>query len=260
MQIFYLLIATATSTLGAITGMGGGVMIKPVLDILGHYATSTVGILSSLSVFSMAVVSLAKQVKAKAKFDLPIVIPLACGSTLGGILGQSAFTMISASAPSMNFVVIVQNIVLGTLIISVFFYMLNKERVQSKSLSGIFVCFLIGLCLGIVSAFVGIGGGPINVAVFIYLFSFDTKKAAISSIVAILFSQSSKLISIAMTTGFAVYDLTVAPYMITGAILGGFIGGNLITKLSQKQVEKAFLGALLFVFLLCITNIIRNLS
>lgn len=260
MQIFYLLIATATSTLGAVTGMGGGVMIKPVLDILGHYPTSTVGILSSLSVFSMAVVSLIKQVRAKAKFDFPIVIPLACGSTLGGILGQSAFSIVSASAPSINFVVVIQNIVLGTLIISVFFYMLQKERIQSKSFSGIFVCFFIGMCLGVVSAFVGIGGGPINVAVFIYLFSFDTKKAAISSIVAILFSQSSKLCSIALTTGFGIYDLSVAPFMVFGAILGGYLGSNLITKFTEKQVEKAFLGALLFVFSLCIINIIRNLA
>lgn len=260
MQILYFFIATATSTLGAMVGMGGGVIIKPVLDMLGHYPTNTVGILSSLSVFSMAVISFLKQIRAKAKFDFSIVIPVALGSTLGGILGQSIFATISALAPSINFVLIVQNIVLGSLVISVFFYMLYKERVQSKSFSGIFVCFFIGMCLGIVSAFLGIGGGSINVAVFVYLFSFDTKKAAISSIVTILFSQSAKLILIAMSTGFGAYDLSVAPFMIAGAILGGFLGSGFIVKFNEKQVEKAFLCALFFVFLLCIMNIFCNVK
>lgn len=258
MQIFYFFIAIATSTLGAVTGMGGGVMIKPALDILGHYPTSTIGLLSSLSVFSMAMISLSKHIRAKTKFDLPIVIPLALGSMLGGILGQSLFTTVSLSAPSMSFVVIIQNLLLGILIIAVFCYMLNKERMQSKSYSGVMVCFMMGLFLGVISAFLGIGGGPINVLVFVHFFSFDTKKAAISSMVSILFSQLSKLVSVATSTGFAVYDLSVAPFMIVGAILGGILGSNLITKFTEKQVDKAFLGTLIFVFSLCMINIVYN--
>ena len=107
-------------------------------------------------------------------------------------------------------------------------------------------------------SFLGIGGGPINVALIIYLFSFDTKTATVCSIVTILFAQISKLATTALTTGFAMYDLSVAPLMAIGAVLGGFIGASISKKCSEKTVEKAFNGVQLFVLAITIFNIIRN--
>ena len=49
--------------------------------------------------------------------------------------------------------------------------MKNKHRIKSKNLKGVFPALLIGLSLGMCSAFLGIGGGPINVSVIVFLFS-----------------------------------------------------------------------------------------
>ena len=49
-----LLICLAASALGAICGIGGGVIIKPVLDSLGIYSVSTVNFLSGCTVLSMS--------------------------------------------------------------------------------------------------------------------------------------------------------------------------------------------------------------
>ena len=127
-------------------------------------------------------------------------------------------------------------------------------------LRGVVVSLLVGVFLGICSSFLGIGGGPINVALIIYLFSFDTKTATVCSLVTILFAQISKLTTVALTTGFGVFDLSIAPVMIVGAIAGGFIGASLNKKCSEAAVEKAFNAVQLLVLAISIFNIVRNLA
>ena len=96
-------------------------------------------------------------------------------------------------------------------------------------------------------------------ALIIYLFSFDTKTATVCSLVTILFAQISKLATVALTTGFAVFDLSIAPVMIVGAIAGGFIGASLNKKCSEAAVEKAFNAVQLVVLAIAVFNIVRNL-
>lgn len=57
MTAVYFLIALLATTAGAMTGMGGGVIIKPLLDLLGDYDAATIGVLSALTVFVMSLVS-----------------------------------------------------------------------------------------------------------------------------------------------------------------------------------------------------------
>lgn len=260
MIAFYFLIAILTTTLGALTGMGGGVIIKPVLDLMGHYDAQTISILSSISVFSMAIVSVIKQFLAKPKINLKVVIPLAIGAVVGGIIGQNTLDFAIKTSPSPSIIVVLQNVILAILIIIVFYYMLNKNKIKSKNLNGMLISCIVGIFLGIVSSFLGIGGGPINVAIFMYLFSYDTKTSALSSLVAILFSQISKLSLLMLTTGFSEYDLSVLPFMIVGAITGGFIGSKLTSKFTTNQIDTAFNGVQILVFAFCIINIVKQFS
>ena len=74
-----------------------------------------------------------------------------------------------------------------------------------------------------------------------------------------MFAQISKLTTVALTTGFSGFDLSIAPFMIVGAKLGGFIGASLNKKCSEKTVEKAFNDVQLLVLGITVFNIIRNL-
>ena len=88
MAAVYFLIALFATTAGAMTGMGGGVIIKPLLDLLGGYDTATIGVLSSLTVLIMSLVSVAKQMLKKTEIVPGIAVPLALGSVAGGKSGQ----------------------------------------------------------------------------------------------------------------------------------------------------------------------------
>ena len=257
--IIYFLLALASTTVGALTGLGGGVIIKPLMDVLGDYDAQTIGVVSSITVFTMAIVSILKQLKAKTVIPFSTAIPLSVGSIVGGFFGQKVLNFIIDKLNADSIATVVQNIVLAILILGVIIYMKNKSRIRSRNFSGITVCLAVGLFLGFCSSFLGIGGGPINVALMIYLFSFDTKTATVCSIVTVLFAQISKLATTAIVTGFAVYDLSVVPLMAIGAVMGGFIGASLNKKCSEKTVEKAFNGVQIFVLIIAIFNIVRNI-
>ncbi|SHK73890.1 hypothetical protein SAMN02745163_04379 [Clostridium cavendishii DSM 21758] len=256
MTILYFLIALVATTIGSMVGLGGGVIIKPILDFLGDYNVSTISVLSSFTVFSMSVVSIIKQIRYKFKIDIKKTTLIGIGSVVGGILGDSTMCII-LKATNGQIVALFQNIILALLIVFVYVYMNNRDKYRSYYVENLFYCMIIGLFLGFLGSFLSIGGGPINVCILILFFSMNTKEAAVNSILTILFSQGAKLTKIITTTGLSGYNLSVLPYMIVGGILGGVFGAKLNRALESNKILKVFNILLLFLILLNIYNIVK---
>lgn len=257
MIAIYIILALFSTFLGSITGMGGGVIMKPVMDMLGHFDSVTIGVLSSVTVFSMAVVSCLKSIGKKPRISLVSLLLLGLGSIGGGFVGQWLFDMVVKNFTSDALVKILQNAILGFIIIIIFIYMLNKEKVKTLSLKNPLFFILTGIVLGILSSFLGIGGGPINVALIMLLFSVDIKTATFASIVTILFAQISKLGTVFFTTGFSGLDLKVLPFMVIAAIVGSFVGSIVAKRVSERIIVYFFNGMQLLVMGICIINIVR---
>ncbi len=257
--IIYFIITLFATTICSMTGMGGGVIIKPIMDVVGDFSVHTIGVIASITVFSMAFVSIIKQIKFKTKIPFDIAIALSIGSVIGGISGERIFSFVVDLLKADEIVKIVQNIVLTVLIVWVFIYMNNKNKFKSREFKGVIPAVITGLFLGICSAFLGIGGGPINVSVITFLFSLPIKTATICSLMTILFSQFSKLTTVFFTKGFADLDFTVVIFMVTAAIIGGYLGAYFNKKLPDKTVSKAFNFVLIIVLSLTLFNIITNL-
>lgn len=258
--LLYFLIAIGATTVGSLTGMGGGVIIKPLMDALHDFDVQTISVLSSITVFSMSAVSIGKQLLSKARIPFETAVPLALGSVIGGLAGEQLLRWIVSALQANSAVTVVQNAVLALLILAVFLYMKNKSRIKGLALRGYAVSLAAGLFLGLCSSFLGIGGGPINVALIIYLFSLDTKTATICSLLTIFFAQISKLAMVAASTGFGVFDLSVMPVMVVGAVAGGFIGASLNKKFNESTVETAFNAVQILVLAIAILNIAKNLA
>ncbi len=257
MQIIYFLVALFSTILGSSAGLGGGIIIKPVLDSLGNYALPTINLLSSSTIFIMSIVTVFYQLKKKDKINPKNTIVVATGSVGGGIIGQKLMSFILSKDINIGLINNIQSIIIIILLISVFLYMRNKDNIKSYKINNILAIGLLGLFLGAISAFLGIGGGPINVAAFTILFSMTANEAARNSILVIFFSQGSKIISIAVTTGFSSYNLDMLPYMLVGGILGGIIGYKINKAVSEKSIIKIFNSVTLSIILLNFYNIFK---
>ena len=86
LYLIYALVIIVATSLGAVAGLGGGVIIKPLLDLVGAHDAATINIYSSVAVFVMCCMSLSKQLRAGFQFDKKMVLCVSLGSLLGGVL------------------------------------------------------------------------------------------------------------------------------------------------------------------------------
>lgn len=258
MGIIYLLIAFLATCLGSMTGAAGGVIIKPVIDLIGEYDAITIGLLSGITLIFMALVNIGSHFLKKTVIDFTISIPITLGAIIGGIIGGQILSNVN-SAVGDERVKVVQNILLIIFMIASLYYGKNKSKLFQFNLNGKFVLIIIGIFLGIISCFLGIGGGPINVSILILFLSFTNKEAAVYSIFIVIFSQSSKIISFMVQNDINKYDLHILPYMVIGGIAGGYLGAKFNTKFSENKIVCMFNLIQIFVILTAVINIFKHI-
>lgn len=246
-----------STTIGAISGIGGGVIIKPVLDMLGQYDISSIGVLSTFTVFTMSIVTLIKNLKNKVKLDGRRTIFLAFGSIMGGVIGKNIFIGFLQLLNNDILAQKIQSVILFLLMIVVLVLYVKEDKIEGFKVNNVLFCGVVGIVLGIVSSFLGIGGGPLNVIVLMYILGMDAKSSAIHSIFIIFFSQGSKLISILLGEGLGVYNLDVVLYMIVGGILGGIVGSNLSNIMDKSQVKNLFKYCMIALICFNLYNVVK---
>lgn len=257
--LIIILVCLFSSVVGSICGIGGGVIIKPVLDATGVMAVTTVSFLSGCTVLSMSVVSLYKNLRAKHTFEFDKIFAtvLALGGVVGGLTGKELYQEIINHLSDSNRVGAIQAFVLMVVTVGTLLYTIFKEKIHTKSLKNRIVIFVIGIILGIMSSFLGIGGGPINLVVLFYFFSMETKQAALYSIYVIMFSQISSLLSTVFKGNVPPFEPKILLIMITCGILGGLIGSRINKKIENKTVDKLFMGLMGLIICINIYNIFR---
>jgi len=257
LYLFYFLICIAATTLGAISGIGGGVIIKPVMDAVSGLSVSTISFLSGCTVLAMSVVSVLRSRGGDAKIDPKKGTLLAIGGAVGGVSGKWIFDIVKSSFGNDGLVGTIQSILMVILTLGVLLYVLNKSRIATKNVKNPVACTAIGLGLGIMSSFLGIGGGPINLAVLYFFFSMDTKTAALNSLYIILFSQITSFLSTLVQGKVPEFNIWVLVVMAVGGILGGFIGRAFSKKMSSAQVDKLFRWMLILITAISCYNLYR---
>ena len=249
MSILAFLVSFLASTAGAICGIGGGVIIKPTLDLFQMASVSTIGFLSGCTVLSMSLYSVGRGLLAHdSTVDFKTGTPLALGAAIGGVFGKQLFTAVKEAASNPNMVGGVQAGCLAIITIYTLAYTVNKAHIKTRQIQGSIPCVTIGVALGIMSSFLGIGGGPINLVVLYYFFSMSTKTAAQNSLYIILVSQITSIATTLFTKTVPEFEWLWLVLMVAGGICGGVVGRLINKRIDNKQVEKLFV-VLMFVII-----------
>ncbi len=237
------LIALLSSAVGAICGIGGGVVIKPVMDMFRIDSVAAISFLSGCTVLSMSCYTVGRAMLAgEGRVDVKTGTPLALGAALGGLAGKALFTAVKDLFQQSDMVGAVQSACLAVITLGTLAYTLCKARIHTRRLTAPAACCAVGLALGICSSFLGIGGGPINLVVLYYLFSMDTRTAAANSLYIILFSQLASLLATLIAGTIPDLQLMMLVWMIAGGIGGGIIGRACSRRMDDRAVEKLFMG------------------
>ncbi|MBJ8325974.1 TSUP family transporter [Streptococcus pacificus] len=256
--LIYILIVLFATTVGATTGLGGGIIIKPLFDVVGFHSVDEIGFFSSVAVFSMCIVSLYKQLRRGTAFNKTIVYSISFGSVIGGFLGEYLFQYAFEIWSNQQVKAVQASVLLVTLLV-IFYYTLSKDKIKNLQITSKIGSVLIGLFLGMISVFLGIGGGPLNVSMLMFCFSFPIREAAFYSLATIFFSQLSKLGISVLGGSFIAYDLKIIPFLIITAFIGGLIGTRLNQSLPIKKIEQLYSLLIIFLILLSAYNVIVNM-
>lgn len=254
LYLVYFVISFGATLIGSIVGLGGGIIIKPVLDNLNNFSTESITFLSTVTVFFMALVTtMLNQKKGMKPINLKSMY-LIIGSIIGGIVGSSLFSRLVNDLPNEQLVAKIQALlVIIMLVIVLLAKRLNfKKGIKQKKVNFV----LSGFLMGLIASFLGIGGGPINMAILLLGFNFNIKQAAVISTVTILFAQVGSIVTTLMTKNILDYDIQMLIVMIPAGIIGGFVGSKLTSIITHEKIDLLFVITLLGIIVLNLKTIL----
>lgn len=235
-------IAFLSTVIGAIVGIGGGLIIRPMLGFFG-VAKELASFSSAACVFCMGTVSLITTVKKGAKIKLGDTSVLAAGSVCGAFAGGACIRFVNSEIISVGYIFAM---------VFVLVCMAARKYVPRVKIKNPLFGFLTGTVTGGLSGFFGIGGGPFQMTTLLLLFDLEPKDAAVQSVFITLLTTASSLIQYAVS-GY--WDFSVAVYMIPAAMIGGFIGGLLNRRLNNKFVSALFSLTVVFIIFVQIYSV-----
>jgi len=183
--------------------------------------------------------------------EFKIATPLSIGSAVGGVLGKNLFETIKNHAAQSEQVGVYQSICLAVITLAALMYTISRNRISTHNIKNPLLCVLTGMGLGLMSSFLGIGGGPVNLVVLYYFFSMTTKIAVQNSLYIILVSQSASLITSIVSGNVPSFQILWLLLMVCGGIGGGIAGRKLNNHLGDSKVQNLFVG--LMIVIICIS-------
>ena len=244
MVIELILVGLFIGTMSGFFGIGGGMILVPILLVLGFDIKTAIGISIVQMVFSSVYGSYLNYKKGSLKIDDGIYVGL--GGFLGGYLGG----YVTKYVPDT----VLQFLFFGLLIFALlrlFFSKNHEEDNQTRSLNK-GLLFAIGLVIGIFAITLGIGGSIILTPLLVGLLHYPIKKAVSAGLFFVAFSSVAGLIS-RLSTGTIDFEngLIVAGASLIGVTFGIWLKDHVNSK-NHKT-------ALLILYIFAIVMLIKKI-
>lgn len=258
-------------TIGSLIGLGGGVVIVPVLIYLSSFI-DTLEVTPQLAVGTSLAVIVVISIASTLSYSKQKVIDYRNGFILfstsgpGALFGSYLNAFLDVKWFSLYF---------GAFIIMISLILMIQSKLPVIQVRGpgmisstftdpatgqqydynysIAWALPISFLVGMLSGLFGIGGGALMVPVLILLFRFPPKLAAATSMFIILFSSLSGSVY-HISVGNVEWSLLIG--LVPGAWIGGKFGAMLSHKLQSRTIEMALRIVLIIIGLRLILEII----
>ncbi|MEI3351521.1 MAG: TSUP family transporter [Collinsella sp.] len=247
------------SLLGPLCGIGGGVIIKPVVDAMNVMSVSTVSFLSSMSVLIMSLSTLAQNTASgQSDIDARAMSPIAVSSAVGGVIGKMLFNRLGSVFPDAELVGAVQAAVLIVLAVLVLAYTLNKARIKGLKLENAWAQALIGFCAGACwfpssASAAAPSTWPSSSSSSPWRASPPRRRRCSSSRSRRRRASSTRWPRAACPRSSPWFVLGMAAM----AVLGSVVGRRLLRRMDSAAVDKLYVFALVLIIVICTYNFIR---
>ena len=226
-QVWLIPLGFAAGILGSMIGLGGGIIVVPVLTFLGFPPTvaASNSLFAALSNSIASTISYSRQKRIEYFLGLKLGLLAIPGTILGAIISTDI-------APDIF------KILFGFVLIASAVYIFLRKQIESreKVISKQMILFAIGSSFfaGIISSFFGIGGGIIFVPLMVVGMGMSMKKAAPTSQLILLFASLSGVI-VHSILGHP--DFLQAGFLAIGSFFGGLVGAKLSLSIKERNLK-----------------------
>jgi len=226
-QLWLIPLGFAAGILGSMIGLGGGVIVVPVLTFLGFPPTvaASNSLFAALSNAIASTISYSKQKRIVYSLGLKLGLLSIPGTVLGALLSTDV-------APDIF------KILFGFVLIASAAYIFLRKKIEDKekTISKQMMVFAIGASFfaGIISSFFGIGGGIIFVPLMVVGMGMAMKKAAPTSQMILLFASFSGVV-VHSLLGHP--DFLQAGLLAVGSFFGGLVGARLSIDIKERYLQ-----------------------
>jgi uncharacterized membrane protein YfcA len=226
-QLWLILLGFAAGILGSMIGLGGGIVVVPVLTFLGFPPTvaASNSLFAALSNSIASTISYSRQKRIEYFLGLKLGLLAIPGTILGAIISTDI-------APDIF------KILFGFVLIASAIYIFLRKQIESreKVISKQMIIFAIGSSFfaGIISSFFGIGGGIIFVPLMVVGMGMSMKKAAPTSQLILFFASLSGVI-VHSVLGHP--DFLQAGFLAIGSFFGGLVGAKLSLSVKERNLK-----------------------
>ena len=216
-QLWLILLGFAGGILGSMIGLGGGIIVVPVLTFLGFSPTAAASssLFAALSNAIASTISYSKQKRIEYSLGLKLGLLSIPGTILGAVISSDVGHDIF-------------KVLFGLVLISSAAYIFLRRNLESKqnTITKQMMIFAIGASFfaGIISSFFGIGGGIIFVPLMVVGMGMAMKRAAPTSQLILLFASFSGVVTHSL---LGHPDFTQAGLLAIGSFIGGLVGARL---------------------------------
>ena len=237
MIVELILVGIFIGTMSGFFGIGGGMILVPVLLVLGFEIKDAIGISIVQMVFSSVFGSYLNHKKGSLIVGEGIFVGL--GGFVGGYIGGYVTEFIADALLQFTF--------LGLLVyalLRLFFSHNHEDDAQTKSLNK-GLLFGMGLMIGIFSITLGIGGSIILTPLLVGVLHYPLKKAVSAGLFFVVFSSIAGMIS-RLSSGTIDFNngLIVAVASLVGVAFGIWLKDHVTSKNHKTALLVLYVFAL----------------
>lgn len=216
-----------------VLGSGGSIVTLPVLVYVAHVpANEAVGmsmaIVGATSLFGALLHWHRGNLAAKTAFIFSIT------GMAGAFLGSTGTHLLSKRGLMLLFSAVM--LIVGSMMIR------GGIHVGRKRVCSIPRCMIVGFCVGLLTRFLGVGGGFLIVPALVFAAGLDTRAAGGTSLAVIAMNSASGLLG---QLRYVHFDWTVLGGFLLFAFAGMLAGIGLARRLDERVLRRVFAAALI---------------
>ncbi|RXK07970.1 sulfite exporter TauE/SafE family protein [Halarcobacter bivalviorum] len=244
-MIELLLFGTMTGFISGFFGVGGGMVLVPMLLFAGFVMKEAVAISIMQMVFSSVYGSFLNSKKAKDVLKDGLIIGI--GGFFGGL--QSGYIITNVSNEVLQYIFIA---ILFYSIVSIFKSPAQIHEDEKKSSNRLFL-FIVGALIGAIAMSIGVGGSILLTPLLVRFLNYDLKKATSLGLFFVIFSSVAGFTSLSLSNQMLFQEgATVG----IASLVGVYFGIKLKNSIKSTSYKKYILILYLVIFISMVYKVI----